>query len=62
MFNISDLISRAWKILWNYRVLWILALLLALSGGAGGGGGGGGSGSANLPAAGEEWFNGDGGH
>jgi hypothetical protein len=62
MFNISDLISRAWKILWNYRVLWIFALLLALSGGAGGGGGGGGSGSANLPAAGEEWFNGDWGH
>ncbi len=38
MFNISDLITRAWNILWRYRVLWVFALLLALSGGAGGGG------------------------
>jgi hypothetical protein len=66
MFNIGDLISRAWKILWNYRVLWIFALLLALSGGAGGGGGGsggggggGGSSSANLPADGSQWFGGN---
>lgn len=66
MFNISDLISRAWRILWNYRVLWVFALLLALSGGAGGGGGGsgaggssGGSGSADLPAAGQNWFDGN---
>lgn len=62
MFNISDLINRSWKILWRYRVLWFFALLLALTGGAGGGGGSGGGGSsstANLPSAGEEWFNGD---
>ncbi len=64
MFNIGDLLSRAWNILWRYRVLWIFALLLALSGGAGGGGGGGGggsggaSGSANLPTAGSDWFDG----
>ena len=62
MFNISDLITRAWNILWRYRVLWVFALLLALSGGAGGGGGGGGGGgsgaSVNMPAAGDEWFGG----
>lgn len=61
MFDIGNLISRAWNILWKYRVLWIFALLLALSGGAGGGGGGGGAGggsSANLPSAGDEWFGG----
>lgn len=66
MFNIGDLISRAWNILWRYRVLWIFALLLALSGGAGGGGGGGGGGgsgaSVNMPPAGDEWFDGDWGY
>ncbi len=64
MFNIGDLLSRAWKILWRYRVLWIFALLLALSGGAGGGSGGGGgggsaSGPANLSSSGSDWFSGD---
>ena len=61
MFNISDLISRAWKILWNYRVLWIFALLLALSGGTGSGGGGGGGGTSSWttdrPSRGSDWFN-----
>lgn len=60
MFNIGDLLGKAWNILWRYRVLWVFALLLAVSGGAsaggGGGGGGGGSGTANLPAAGGNWF------
>jgi len=50
MFNMGDLISRAWTILWRYRLLWVFALLLALSGGAGGGGGGGGSGGFYQPA------------
>lgn len=45
MFNIGKILERSWKILWSYKVLWIFALLLALSGGASnGGGGGGGSG------------------
>ena len=55
MFDIGSILKRAWNTLWHYRVLWIFALLLAMSGGAGGGGGGGGggsSGAANLPAAG----------
>ncbi len=61
MFDIGNVLKRAWGILWNYRVLWVFALLLALSGGAGsggggGGGGGGGSGTANLPAAGNSFF------
>ena len=65
MFNIGDLLSRAWNILWRYRVLWIFALLLAISGGAGGGGGGcgggggGASGTANLPTTGSDWFDGE---
>jgi hypothetical protein len=43
----TDLIKRAWKITWRYKVLWIFGILLALAGGGGssGGGGSGGSGS-----------------
>lgn len=52
MFNIGNILKRAWQILWSYKLLWLFALLLALSGGAsssGGGGGGSSSGySANL--------------
>ena len=32
MFDIGHILKRAWGILWNYRVLWVFALLLALSG------------------------------
>lgn len=59
MFDIGNVLKRAWGILWSYRVLWAFALLLALSGGAssgGGGGGGGGGGSASLPSAGSSVF------
>lgn len=46
MFNIGSILKRAWQILWSYKLLWLFALLLALSGGAGNtGGGGGGSGA-----------------
>ncbi|MDO9121789.1 MAG: hypothetical protein Q7U31_08385, partial [Anaerolineaceae bacterium] len=47
MFDIGKKISRAWYTVWNYKVLWIFAFLLALAGGStinGGGGGGGGTG------------------
>lgn len=47
MFDIGKKISRAWYTVWNYKVLWIFAFLLALAGGStingGGGSGGGGS-------------------
>ncbi len=42
--NHTDLIKRAWRITWRYRVLWLFGILLALAGGGGGGGGGGGDG------------------
>lgn len=42
MIDIGKILKRAWHILWNYRVLWIFGVLLALT--AGGGGGNGGSG------------------
>jgi hypothetical protein len=38
--NHTDLISRAWKITWRYKVLWIFGILLALTSGGGGSGGG----------------------
>ncbi|MBP9040402.1 MAG: hypothetical protein KBF64_01370 [Anaerolineaceae bacterium] len=45
MFNIGSVLKRAWQILWSYKLLWLFALLLALSGGASSSGGGGGSSS-----------------
>lgn len=45
MVDIGNTLKRAWQILWNYKVLWVFAFLLAISGGAGSSGGGGGGGS-----------------
>ena len=47
MFDIGKKISRAWRTVWDYKVLWIFAFLLALAGGStiDGGASGGGSGS-----------------
>jgi hypothetical protein len=48
----TDLIQRAWKITWRYKVLWIFGILLALASGGGGSGGGGsssGGGSGAFP-------------
>lgn len=44
MFNIGDILKRAWKILWNYKVLWIFGFLMVLAGAGSGSGGRGGSG------------------
>ncbi len=35
MFDIGSILKRSWNILWNYKALWVFALLLVLSGGAG---------------------------
>jgi hypothetical protein len=40
MFDIGKILKRAWQILWNYKVLWIFGLLLALTGAGGGSTGG----------------------
>jgi hypothetical protein len=47
MINIGKILKRAWHILWNYRILWIFGVILALTGG-GRGGGNGGSGSSGY--------------
>ncbi len=40
--NYTEIIKRAARITWRYKVLWVLGILLALSGGGGGGGSGSG--------------------
>jgi len=45
MFDIGTKIKRAWNTLWNYKMLWVFVLLLALTGAYSGGGGGGGGGT-----------------
>jgi hypothetical protein len=41
--NHTNILKRAWHIVWRYRALWVFGFLLALTTGAGGGGGGGGN-------------------
>ena len=33
MIDIKSILKRSWKILWNYKVLWIFGILLALTAG-----------------------------
>lgn len=37
MIKIDHILKQSWRILWNYRVLWIFGLLLTLTGGGGAG-------------------------
>lgn len=48
--NYTNMLKRAWHILWHYPALWVFGFILALTGGgsSGGGGNGGGSGTANF--------------
>jgi len=48
MIDIGKILKRAWHILWNYRILWIFGILLAVTGGGGNGGNGGGSSSGST--------------
>ncbi|MFH2104012.1 MAG: hypothetical protein ABIJ39_11730 [Chloroflexota bacterium] len=36
MIEIGKILKRAWHILWNYKVLWIFGILLAITAGSGG--------------------------
>ena len=47
MIDIGKILKRAWHILWNYRILWLFGVLLALTSGGGGGGNGGGNGGSS---------------
>jgi hypothetical protein len=54
--NIGGILSRAWKLTWNHKILWIFGFLAMLGGGSGGGNGGGNGGNGgsrfNFPSAG----------
>ncbi|HVM71824.1 MAG TPA: hypothetical protein VMT91_08700 [Anaerolineales bacterium] len=52
MIDIGKILKRAWHILWNYRILWIFGILLAITSGGSGGGnsGSGGSSGSNYNA------------
>lgn len=46
--DFGEVLSRAWKIIWKYKVLWIFGILASCGQGGGGGGGGGGSGNSGF--------------
>jgi hypothetical protein len=56
-FNFGEVLTRAWKIIWKHKVLWIFGILASCARGNGGGGNGGGGnrnfqtnpGSGDLP-------------
>ena len=52
MINIGKILKRSWHILWNYRVLWIFGILLALTtGGSGSGSSNSGGSNSRRPKA-----------
>ena len=42
-FNFGEVLTRAWKIIWKHKVLWIFGILASCARGGGGGNGGGGN-------------------
>ncbi|MCC7511122.1 MAG: hypothetical protein IT296_00595, partial [Anaerolineae bacterium] len=46
-FNFGEVLSRAWKITWKYKILWIFGILSSCSRGGGGSSGGGNGGDGN---------------
>jgi len=61
-FNFGEVLTRAWQIIWKYKVLWIFGILAGCSRGGGGGSGGGGGNTGfetqapDLPPQLERWF------
>ena len=50
MIDIGKIIKRAWHILWNYKVLWIFGILLAITAGGGSAGNSGSSYQFSSPS------------
>lgn len=46
-FDFGAVLTRAWKITWKYKILWIFGILASCSRSSGGGGGNGGGGGGN---------------
>ncbi len=38
--DFGEVFSKAWKIIWKYKILWLFGIFASCSGGGGGGGGG----------------------
>jgi len=53
--NLGEVLSKAWKIIWKNKVLWIFGILSSC--GRGGGGGGGGNSNFNTDGSGDNLFN-----
>ncbi|MBU3748790.1 MAG: hypothetical protein FGM36_16185, partial [Burkholderiaceae bacterium] len=41
--DLGKILTRAWQIIWNHKVLWVFGILAGFAGGSGGSGNGGGS-------------------
>ena len=41
--DFGEVLTKTWKIIWKYKILWLFGIFASCSGGGGGGGGGGGS-------------------
>jgi hypothetical protein len=61
--NFGEILTKAWKIIWRYKILWIFGILSSCGQGGGGGGGGGGNagaqysgGDGNIPPGMREFF------
>jgi len=46
--DFGEVLTKAWKIIWKYKILWLFGIFASCSGGNGGGGGGGGGGSSSI--------------
>ena len=53
----GEVFSKAWKIIWKYKILWLFGIFASCSGGGGGGGGGGGSSGAQFSDNGNYYSN-----
>ncbi len=53
--DFGEILTKAWKIVWKFKVLWIFGVLASF--GQGGGGGGGGGGGSNNSGSGSSDFN-----
>ena len=55
-FNFGEVLTRAWKITWKYKILWIFGILASCSRGGGGGSGDGGGGNGGNDGSGYSPF------
>lgn len=46
--DFGEILSKAWKIIWKYKILWVFGILASFGQSSGGGGGGGGNSSGNF--------------